>query len=99
MGRCGDGKRESLRVGCEIGFAENQRVGGVREHLVEIMILFLGQSFILCLPLSSDLLGGGHLALFRLMLRGDGEVTESPIKFFLHLREVPPLEGNETTLL
>jgi hypothetical protein len=68
-----------------------QRVGG--------NVLFLGLGFVPPLPLSSDPLGGGQSALFRFMLGEMNNVTESPVKFLLQLREIPPRRGNQTAFL
>ena len=73
--------------------------GVARELWVEIITLFFRLSFVLCLPFSSDLLGGGQFALFWLVLGEDDKVTESLVKFLLELREVLPLERNQTALL
>jgi len=58
-----------------------------------------GLSFIVRLPLSSDLLGCRQLALFRLILGNGDDVTESLVEFLLQAGEVLPREGNQTALL
>lgn len=52
------------------------------------MALFFEPSFILRLPFSPDLLGGGQFTLFRLILGRNDNLTEFPVKFLLELREV-----------
>lgn len=51
------------------------------------------------LPFTSDLLGGGKLALVRLLLGEDNDVTEFPIKFPLQLGEILLWDGDQTALL
>ena len=76
-------------------------VGGetVRILWVCITVLRYGLSFIVRLPLSSDLLGCGQLALFRLILGNGDNVTEPLVEFLLQPGEVLPREGNQTALL
>jgi hypothetical protein len=51
------------------------------------------------LPLPSDLLGCGQLALFRLILGEGDEVTEFMVEFLLQPGEVLPRDRNQTALL
>lgn len=76
-------------------------VGGniTRTPRVSITALLRGPCLVLCPPLSSDLLSCGRLALFRLVLGRDDDVTESPIEFPLQLGEVFPRERDQAALL
>ena len=76
-------------------------VGGETTRIlwVDITALCCGLSFIVRLPLSSDLLGCRQLALFRLILGKGDNVTESLVEFLLQPGKVLPGERNQTALL
>lgn len=58
-----------------------------------------GLTFVVRLPLSSDLLGCRQLALFRLILGKGDNVTESLVEFLLQPGEVLPRERSQAALL